>query len=328
MTPIWLPRLLVLVGDPSMTGLVKFSSHDSSIAGPPRIHVTKATAQSDQLSTQMADLGHGMAEKPLDDDLSDASLAAEYGYYVELSSAKDIGDFKQKIDDAVKRLGFSEYAFVRLASSEDSGELISVTPELLDAYYKEGLYEYDLALQHASEHTRPIFRSAINEYVFQAPFNCEHTRCMREADELNKSFGYYDFYNVPAKAQNGNGHVLLSVTHRGMNPAELKRKVQECYSDLELLCDAIDFVSTRKFPGELLGDEKCEARVITINPRPLLVLDMLANSDLNITQVAGELGINVVTANRHLQAVRKAFGVRTNYAAIRQGILNKLIEYK
>ena len=151
---------------------------------------------------------------------------------------------------------------------------------------------------------------------------------MREINDLNKSFGCYDFYHVPAKAKNGNGHVLLSVTRRGLTPTQFKRVVQQCTSDLELLCDAIDFVSTRKFPDELLKDDMPEAHVITINPRPLQVLDMLANNDLNITQVAGELGINVVTANRHLHAARKAFGVKTNNAAIRQGILNELIEYR
>ena len=284
----------------------------------------------------MASQGNGAAgprsatatPKSQNDALPEPGLEAAYGYYVELSSARDVGDFKRRIGDAVRRLGFSEYAFVRLASSEDIRELISVEDGLLDAYRNGGYYEHDLALQYANDYARPIFRSTINEFAFQAPVDCDHTRCMREVNELNKSFGYYDFYNVPANAKNGNGHVLLSVTGRGLTPFQLKGKVEASYADLQLLCEAIDYVSTRKFPGELLGEEKQEARVIVINPRPLLVLDMLANSDLNITQVADKLGVNVVTANRHLHAVRKAFDVKTNYAAIRQAILNKLIEYK
>ena len=104
--------------------------------------------------------------------------------------------------------------------------------------------------------------------------------------------------------------------------------MKERYADLQLLCDAIDRRVYRKFPSELLGDERLLPRAITINPRPLEVLEMLANNDMNITQVAGALGINVVTANRHLQAARRAYGVKTNYAAIRQAILNKLIVYK
>lgn len=263
-----------------------------------------------------------------DHEPSEEELAAEYAYYIDLSSAKDIGDFKRRIENAIKRLGFSEYSFIRLATLEDSGELRTIAPALIKSYYDAGLYEYDLTLQHANERATPFFRSTINDYVSHSPFTCDHTRCMRDVTELNKSFGYHDFYNVPVKAKNGNGLVLLTVTQRGLPPAALKRKVQECRPDLQLLCDAIDFVATRKFPDQLLGEEKREAGVIVINPKPLRVLDMLANNDLNITQVAVELNVNVVTANRHLHAVRKAFGVKTNYAAIKQGILNRLIEYK
>lgn len=260
---------------------------------------------------------------------SDARLDMEYGYYFELSSATDLGDFKRRIDNIIKRLGFSDYAFVRLASLEDSRELISITRDLIDTYDREGLYEHDLALQHSMECTTAVFRSAINEHILQAPVTYgEYTRCMHEANELNKSFGYYDFYNVPIEARNGNGHVVLAVTRRGLSPTALKRRVQQCVSDLQLLCEAIDFVSTRKFADELLGRKTQESRIIKINPRPLEVLDMLANNDLNITEVAAEMGINTVTANRHLQAARKAFGVRTNHAAIKKGILNKLIKYK
>ncbi|MEO1245936.1 MAG: autoinducer binding domain-containing protein [Pseudomonadota bacterium] len=298
--------------------------------------MSKATARNDSFQTQVSSLDDGARtmsnsaaiQADLESAFSEDSLTAEYGYYIELSSASDVGEFKRKIDNAVKRLGFSDFAFVRLSGAEDSGKLVTVAPELMDAYYKAGLYEHDMAIQHAAQQTQHFFRSVINEHVFQMPFSCDHTRCMIEADELNRSFGYYDFYNIPSKAKNGEGNVVLSVTRRGMPPAALKRKIKDCYSDLQLLCDAIDFVSTRSFPGELLGEERDQSRKIKINPRPLVVLDMLANNDLNITEVAGELGINVVTANRHLQAARRAFGVKTNHAAIKLGILNKLIEYK
>lgn len=255
-------------------------------------------------------------------------METEYGYFVQLSSAKDVGEFTQKVDDAVKRLGFSEYAFVRLNDVKDLRELITVAPALIDAYRNGGLYEYDLGIQYANNNVRPVFRSTINEYVFKTPFDFDHKHCMREIDELNRSLGYYDFYNIPAKAFNGNGQVQLTVTQRGLTPIYLKDKVKKCVTDLELLCRAIDVVSTRKFHRDLLEEENREARAIAINPRPLLVLDMLANSDMNITQVASTLGINVVTANRHLHAARRAFGVKTNYAAIRQAILNKLIVFK
>lgn len=286
------------------------------------------------MSSNVADLGSQKQKISIPaaasgDAVSDERLDIEYGYYFELSSAKDLRDFKRRIGNIVKRLGFGDYGFVRLANVEESRELISIEDDLINSYDKAGLYEHDLVLQHAIEHTQPIFRSTVNEHVFEAPFNYgEHTRCMRDAYELNKSYGYYDLYNVPIQAGNGEGNVVLSVTKKGLSPTQLKRQVRQCVSDLQLLCEAIDFVSTRKFGNELLEPNRKEGHVIKINPRPLAVLDILANNDLNITEVAKKMGINVVTANRHLQAARKAFGVKTNYAAIKQGVLNKLIEYK
>ena len=296
--------------------------------------MTKATAHNGRVSSTISDLegtrqnmsnsAAATREAP-----SDARLDCEYGYYFELSSAKDLKDFKRRIGNIVKRLGFGDYGFVRLANVEESRELISIDDDLITSYDQSGLYEYDLVLRHAIEHTQPIFRSVVNEHVFEAPFTYEeHTRCMREAYNLNKSHGYYDFYNVPIEAGNGNGNVVLSVTRKGLSPTELKRQVRQCVSDLQLLCEAIDFVSTRKFSEELLEPNRNDGHVIKINPRPLMVLDILANNDLNITEVAKKMGINVVTANRHLQAARKAFGVKTNYAAIKQGIKNKLIVYR
>lgn len=297
----------------------------------------KAAARNAQVSQQVADLektkrptsGSATANTTQDEAPSDASIDNTYGYYFELSSAKDVRDFKRRIENIVKRLGFGDYAFVRLATADGSRELISITADLIEAYDEAELYEYDMALMHAAEQTQAVFRSEINEYIFQAPVACgEYTRCMHEINELNKSFGYFDYYTIPIKASNGNGNVSLSLTRRGLSPIELKRRVQQCVSDLQLLCEAIDFVSTRRFANELLGPKDQESRIIKINPRPLEVLSILANNDLNITEVASQMGINAVTANRHLQAARKAFGVRTNYAAIKQGILNKLIEYK
>ncbi len=290
---------------------------------------TAAGQAADLKETKRNMSGSATTQPVRDEGPSDAMLSSEYGYYFELSSATDVGDFKRRIDNIVKRLGFGDYAFVRLASVEDSRELISITPDLITTYDAAGLWEYDLALKHSIDDTRPIFRSAINEHVFQSPVELgEYSRCMHEANELNKSFGYYDFYNTPIEARNGNGHVVLAVTLKGLSPTVLKRKVQQCMSDLQLLCEAIDFVSTRKFADELLGREDQESRIIKINSRPLEVLDMLANKDLNITEVAAEMGISKNTANRHLHAARKAFGVRTNYAAIKKSILNRLIEYK
>ena len=55
---------------------------------------------------------------------------------------------------------------------------------------------------------------------------------------------------------------------------------------------------------------------------------ILANNDFNISQVAEHLSISTVTANKHLETARRAFGAKTNYYAIKQAVLNGLIDYK
>ena len=153
-------------------------------------------------------------------EVSDDNLTAEYSFYVELSSAKDVRGFKRKIGTAVERLGFSEYAFVRLNGLVDAELLISVDPTLVKTYFNHGLHEADLVLQHAcEENIQPFFRSVVNEYVFKIPCSCPKTRCMRAADKLNRNYGYFDYYNIPAKAKKVRGQVLFSVTERGRPPA-------------------------------------------------------------------------------------------------------------
>ena len=250
----------------------------------------------------------------------------KYGYYTDFSGAKNVYDFNQKIDAEVKKLGLSNYWFVRLESLESDNRqaLCTVPPELMRLYFKQQHHENDPILKCKKSH----YRSTIYEEALDISFSCEHTQSAHEVKKLLNQFGYYDSYTITSAATNNNGYVQFSVFDRGAPPFEFQQTIRKCRMDLELLCEAIDFVSTRKFHDELLAGEKQKEDVVTINSRPLEVLDMLANNDINITQVARELDINVVTANRHLQAVRKAFDVRTNHAAIRKAIKQKLIEYK
>ncbi|MBL4827690.1 MAG: hypothetical protein JKY66_08270 [Spongiibacteraceae bacterium] len=149
---------------------------------------------------------------------------------------------------------------------------------------------------------------------------------MQEIQTLNKQFGYYDFYSIPIKPCEGTDRAMLTIAHQSMGPIELKRSVTECSPDLSLLCEAIDFVTTHKF-SEFFCQDK-HKKSTQINPKPLRVLNTLANNDLTINQVADKLCISVVTANQHLKTVRRSLGTHTNYAAIKQAVLNNLIQFK
>ncbi|UVW34379.1 hypothetical protein NYF23_10170 [SAR92 clade bacterium H455] len=254
----------------------------------------------------------------------------EFGYYAHLSAANDLPQFEAKIEESIRDLGFKEFSYFRSdGGAADSERLVTVSRDLLKDYFAERLFEYDLILPYADNNTAPLYQSTLHDYVKNAPFDIDMTQMMRAIGELNKSHGYHEFYNTLAKAKSGTGNVVLSVTVRGCSPVELKRIVRGSESTLQLLCEAIDFVASRKFPDSLFGSAPSDDNPsYLINPKPLGVLDTLANNDLNISQVADRLNISVVTANKHLEAARKAFGARTNYAAIKKAILNGLIIYR
>lgn len=268
-------------------------------------------------------------EKFTDSQLQDVT-SVQLSYCVELAKAKDIHDFRQKILQIVNRLGFSDFTYMRLTGGDfDPQFLVTVPEEILTIYEDEGFYENDMILSYGSHNVKPIYWSEINDYMSRAPFECDLTRTAHGIYALNKSYDYYDFYNIPFRASNGDGNSMFSITSKGFSPLEFRRKVKGCESTFQLLAEAVDLIATRKFP-ELMGgmrDVKQKINVV-INPKPLRVLETLANNDLNIGQVADKLFISVVTANKHLETARKAFDVNTNYAAIRKAISLGLIEYE
>lgn len=258
-----------------------------------------------------------------------ASSEVEFGYYAELSAARDVNEFEQKIDKLIKILGFDEFSYFRAAGANgDPQKLVTISQDMLRNYYSEEFYKHDLILNYINVNVSPIYQSALHDYVDKAPFEIEMTRLMKAIYALNKSYGYYDYYNCLTKATNGNGNTMLSVTKRGFTPVQLRNLVSGSESTLQVLCEAIDFVASRKFSEVLLGASNENTANIAINPRPLKVLNALANHDFNITQVANHLCISTVTANKHLETARRAFGAKTNYYAIKQAVLNGLIDYK
>lgn len=246
------------------------------------------------------------------------SSEVEFGYYAQLSESVDVNEFKQKIDKFIRALGFDEFSYFRSGgANEDPQDLVTISQDMLKNYYMEEFYKYDLILNYINVNVSPIYQSALHGYVDNAPFEIEMTRLMKAIYALNKSYGYYDYYNCVTKAKNGNGNVMLSVTTRGYTPVQLKELVSGSESTLQVLCEAIDFVASRKFSETLLGSSDENETNITINPRPLMVLDVLANNDFNITQVAEYLSISTVTANKHLETARR----RVNCHCSEDGLL-------
>lgn len=278
----------------------------------------------------IAEAHKGLFEEPLEDYLASPAAEIEFGYYAELSASKDERDFTRRIDTLISRLGFSHYALVWLESSDDidSPLLVTIPRDLRESYYSGGLYEHDLIISYGKSAECSIYHSKVHDYIARSPVEIDMTLTMKDISQLNKHHGFYDYYNVTAKSNKNDGNVMLSVAIKGKSPFEFKAITHELDSTLRLLCEAIDYVAVNKFPNTFLGKRPIGKRAISINPKPLRVLDTLANNDLNVSQVADKLCISVVTANKHLETARKAFGARTTHAAIRRAVMNGLIDYQ
>jgi DNA-binding CsgD family transcriptional regulator len=251
----------------------------------------------------------------------------QFGYYAELANATHLNALKDRISQIVKRLGVSDFSITKLSCCQTpQPELSTLAPEMMARYYAQALYVSDMNLQRAKENTEPFFHSSMHTYVARAPFSCDMTRCMQAINNLAKAYGYFDFYSIPLKAHQGKEQLIFTVSQRGMSPIELKRSIDECATDLQLLGEAIEFVTSQIFSGVYYNNTSVQKTVI--NPKPLRVLETLANNDLTINQIADKLCISVVTANQHLKTVRKSLGTHTNYAAIKQAILKGLIQFK
>jgi DNA-binding CsgD family transcriptional regulator len=248
--------------------------------------------------------------------------AVSFGYFAELAKSRDIGDLKRRVSDILKRLGFSDYAYVQLVQADTpQPALCTLSNHYIRTYFDCSLYINDMVLQKAINTDGDFFRSEIQDYISQAPFCSDMTRCMNNIYQLNKTYGYYDFYHIVVRPSKEAAPVMLTITQRGISPFELKNNIKGSESALSLLCEAIEFVLTKHFPTLCYSSK----RLTSINPKPLRVLETLANNDLTIEQVADKLCISVVTANQHLKTVRNSLGTKTNYAAIKAAVIEKLI---
>ena len=250
------------------------------------------------------------------------SLDEHASYRTELSSASNQHALKNTLHAIVKRLGFSDYSVMNLhCTAEPQYQLSSLPAAMLDAYFEQRLFTDDMVLQRALNRPEPFFSSLVYDHVHRAPYRCKMTQTMAAIDALNCSFGYFESYHIPYKTHNR--YLMLSLVAKGVSPLDCKRLVNAAKQRLDALMDAIAFVLRADFTDML----PVRYQGLPMTPKPLLVLNTLANNDMTIEQVAEKLGISVVTANQHLKTMRTKLGVKSNYACIRYCIAAGLITF-
>ncbi|MBL4803049.1 MAG: autoinducer binding domain-containing protein [Emcibacter sp.] len=260
------------------------------------------------------------------DSTSAAKSVFKIKFYKDLSISRNFDDFSTRIKKFLIDLGFVQYGFVRLNALDAIPRPLIATPhELTVMYNKEKMYEHDMVLKAGLDDNGPFFQSEIEDYVRNVPFLTDEIRANRQTCKLITSFGFVDFFYMPLGAHNGNGRVMLCVATEDKDVPTFKDHIRKCKHVLRDLVEAVDYVGTRKFPDSFLCES--ESRDIVITPKPLIVLNVLAENDLTLMQTAHKLGISIHTADKHMAAAKKALGANTMhgaiYKAIKVGLINR-----
>jgi hypothetical protein len=244
----------------------------------------------------------------------------------ELSNAYDLQVFKNRILDIVNRLGFSDFIFIRLERDWQPGSvrglIHSLPNEMLGEYQENLLHHHDLLLSYGKVNTQPIFSTQIYGYVDDAPFEMELTTKNRQLRKFYRRHHYSEHLVLPSAATNGSGNVQLILTTSGKSAEDIQSTATPVIPICRVLCKAVDSVSTRKFRSSFIDKKDAP---LTLNPKPLAMLQALANTDSSITHIAANLCISAITAHQHVATARKALGVNTNIGAIVKALQSGLI---
>lgn len=256
--------------------------------------------------------------------------APELNYFSELSLARDFNDFRRQIILALKPMGLTDFSFVHLNADGDADSLVLTTiPKgISQSYFDQGLYDEAPTIPFSDKNNSTPFQTEPDSHVKLTAFDRAIAGPNREIYKINKSQGFYGFYNLPANSFDGTGKVMFQLIQRDGDSTAFRDKIEQFMRPLELLSEAIDMLVIQRF-AVTVGLKKPPSEVTyKLNPAPLRVLQHLANNDLNIRCLAEKLCISVVTANKHMETVRKNLGVRTNYAAIKKGLIIGLIKFE
>lgn len=256
--------------------------------------------------------------------------APELNYFSELSLARDFNDFRRQIILALKPMGLTDFSFVHLNADGDADSLVLTTiPKgISQSYFDQGLYDEAPTIPFSDKNNSTPFQTEPDSHVKLTAFERAIAGPNREIHKINKSQGFYGFYNLPANSFDGTGKVMFQLIQRDGDSTAFRDKIEQFMRPLELLSEAIDMLVIQRF-AVTVGLKKPPSEVTyKLNPAPLRVLQHLANNDLNIRCLAEKLCISVVTANKHMETVRKNLGVRTNYAAIKKGLIIGLIKFE
>jgi len=252
-----------------------------------------------------------------------AQKTFEAACYNKLTSTCSLQDFKAKISEILKHIGFPTFYFAGLFSPPRF--LISTLPEALVQSYQKGEFiRSDYAIQYglSAPVAATIFRSTIESYMAGAPVETHDMARNRELSNLYKCNGYYDCYLIPLCS--GSTRYLLSITAHTMDMESFYKNITAHEQELTLLANLILHLGLLKFKEYFQYAE--QPKEINIHSRPVKLLSSLAKNDLSLEHSAGELCISLHTANHHIATIKKSLGAKTTAGAVYMAIKRGLID--
>lgn len=261
-------------------------------------------------------------------DMSEGSTIAtpirDIPFYWELATCENPEDLREQVGVLLRGRGFSDFSFALVeAYLYGSASIMSTQPQLLRAYMEQGFGQHDLVVQHALINTTPIFHSAVAGFIGRTPFITRGIQRNLELMTFYRERGFHDFFNIPLSTYRSQGNALFSVTSRDTSRSEFAGRVEHYHTDLLLLARTIDQIAGDRFSG-YFDIEDCHTKV-SVNPRPLKLLETLAYDNLSLAEAADKLCISIHTANKHIATAKRALGAKTQAAAIYLAIKRGLI---
>ncbi len=148
--------------------------------------------------------------------------------YRALSSASSMKAFQDQVAAFLDSWGFNSFSYQLVGADHKrltppKSVMTTLPADLLAAYREADFHLWDVALDYAFHNKRDVFYSDLQAELKAGPHETTARQVNQEIFQLYRSFGYHDFYLIPAGR--GGTSALFSVADRDSDPTTLMAKV-------------------------------------------------------------------------------------------------------
>lgn len=222
----------------------------------------------------------------------------------QLANAKNISQFAGRIESLLLRFKIANYMYICL--DNEPTILFTNMPHKFGNWYDvfQNIAN-DYACLYAKTNTKPIFRSQLQNYQDGSKVQTQDMVNNRLFFDMCASHGYVDSFIIPISFNHRN---VFIVTSKLMHIDQFYETIKENYDDLWQLGFSIDGLVSYKFPDLYNSHYKFKSK---LHKRPLELLRLMALKDMTMKEASIEMEISVHTADKHMAALKKHFGVNT-----------------